>query len=204
VIINVKGPEAVRVTLDGVDVPSAVFGIKRLTDPGHHVVRALAVGHSPAEAAVTLAEGRVETVTLELRPGPGGPTDLSGPGGPGTTTPPDTSASTRRKIGFAGIGVGAAGLIAGAVFGGLAMGERNTILKSCPMGTCPFGSNTVNDPSISTYNTYGAVSTAGFVAGGVLAATGVVLVVTAPSSSTAKASFSPVLGAGYLGARGRF
>jgi hypothetical protein len=214
VIINIKGPETVKVTLDGAEVPSAAFGVKRLADPGQHVVRALAVGHSPAEAAVTLAEGKVETVSLELKPGPGGPIELpvAGPGGgvagPGVSAPPpDSSSPTRRKIGFAGIGVGAAGLIAGAVAGGLAASKHSSIAGHCPNGTCPQSTQYTQaqfNSDMSAYNLLGSVSTASFVAGGVLAAAGIVLVVTAPSAPSARASLTPVIGAGYLGAQGRF
>jgi hypothetical protein len=220
VVINVKGTDAVRVTLDGNEVPSAAFGVKRLADPGKHVVRALAVGFSPAEAAVTLTEGKVEAVTLELKPGPGGPTELPGQGpaggpagpvaGPGggavVVAPVDTSAPTRRKVGFVGIGVGAAGLIVGAITGGMALSKHSSIAGHCPNGVCPSSSQYTQaqfNSDLSSYNTLGGVSTAGFIAGGVLAATGIILVATAPRS-VQTGSISPVIGAGYLGAQGRF
>ncbi len=58
---------------------------------------------------------------------------------------------------------------------------------------------------MESYNTAGAFSTAGFIAGGALAATGVVLLVTAPKPRpSAGAHVAPVIGAGYLGLAGAF
>ena len=57
---------------------------------------------------------------------------------------------------------------------------------------------------VDSYNTMGTISTIGFVAGGVLAATGVVLVVTAPKSKATVARVSPVVSPGFLGAEGSF
>ena len=117
--------------------------------------------------------------------------------------PPDTSAPLRRKVGFAGIGVGAAGLICGGITGGMALGKHSSIANRCPAGHCPAGSEGQNQSDISSYNTLGAISTAGFVAGGVLAVTGIILVATAPSAPQ-KVGILPVIGPGYLGAQGRF
>ncbi|MFT3767791.1 MAG: hypothetical protein QM820_20235 [Minicystis sp.] len=70
VIINVKGPAEPKVTLDGGDVPNAALGVKRPVDPGKHVVKVMAPGFTAAEASFTAAEGKVETVTVELEAGP--------------------------------------------------------------------------------------------------------------------------------------
>jgi hypothetical protein len=218
VVINVKGATEVRVTLDDTEVPSAALGVKRFADPGKHVVRALAVGFSPAEASVTLVEGKTETVTLELKPGPGGPAVLpppggaSGPGagtGTGTETgagsgpPPDASAPLRRTVGFVGIGVGGVGLLVGAITGGLALSKHNQLTSRCPGGHCPPNSQGMNQSDINSYNLMGNLSTVGFVVGGALAATGIILVATAPSQAP-RVGLVPVLGPGYAGVQGRF
>ena len=49
----------------------------------------------------------------------------------------------------------------------------------------------------------GTVSTGGFVAGGALAAAGIVLVATAPRAPQ-QAGWAPVIGPGYAGVQGRF
>ena len=58
---------------------------------------------------------------------------------------------------------------------------------------------------IDGYHLMTNLSTAGFVAGGVLAATGIVLVVTAPRGGPAtEAWVAPAIGPGFVGAQGRF
>jgi hypothetical protein len=222
VIINVTGTDTAKVTIDDVEVSSAALGVRRPADPGKHVVKALAVGFSPGEATVTLTEGKTETVTIELKPGPGGPPAPTpagpavGPGGtPAAGAPPsatpaapvDSSAPLRRTIGFVGIGVGGAGLIMGAVTGALALGDHSDLAKTCPGGHCPVGSQSTNQPKIDSYNLMGNLSTAGFVVGGVLAVTGIILVATAPSkpaASTQGRMILPVVSPDFTGIVGKF
>ncbi len=221
VIINLKGPEGARVTLDGAEVPAAAFGVKRPADPGTHVVRAGAVGCTPAEATVTLVEGGTETVSLELKPGPGGPLPAATlgiaepPASGAAPLPGDAggSGSLRRTIGFVALGVGGAGLIAGAITGGLALSKHSSLEAICKDSHCPANTESTNQPLIDSYTTVGNISTAGLAAGGALAAVGVILVVTAPRAAatgylrggpTRSATIVPVLGAGYGGVQGRF
>jgi hypothetical protein len=86
----------------------------------------------------------------------------------------------RRTLGFVGIGTGAAGIVAGVVAGALAIGKHGQLLEECPTGTC-FGTARED---LARYHAASTASTVGFVAGGVLGAAGVVLVVTAPSGSS--------------------
>jgi hypothetical protein len=215
VVVNVKGSDAPKVTIDDAPVPVAALGVRRAVDPGKHIVRATGVGVTPVEATVTLAEGKTETVNLELKPGPGGLPDPSllppPPGGPGVVgapggnqSPPppvDSSAPTRRLVGFIGIGVGGAGLVMGAVTGGLALGKHSSLTTSCPGGTCPNTSS--NHSDVDSYTLLGNLSTAGFVAGGALAVTGVILVVTAPKAAQ-QSALLPVVGPGFAGLAGKF
>jgi hypothetical protein len=220
VVINVKGADGAKVTLDGTDVPSAAWGVRRPADPGEHVVRALAVGFSPVEVKVTLVEGKAEAVTLELKPGPGGPAALPLAGAP-TVAPaggpafgvtplpglppdqPDTSGPTRRLVGFVGIGLGGVGIIVGAATGGLAASKHSSIAAQCTNGTCPISSMSTIQPQINNYDTLGTISTVGIVAGAALAVTGVILVATAPRAAK-RASITPLIGLGYAGAQGSF
>jgi hypothetical protein len=97
--------------------------------------------------------------------------------------------------------VGGAGLIMGAVTGGLAIPKHNALKMACPTGHCP----TSEQGAIDSYHLMTNLSTAGLVAGGVLAVVGVVLVATAPKAATGReARIVPVIGAGYAGAQGRF
>ncbi len=225
VVINVKGTDAPRVTLDGIDVPSAALGVKRPVDAGKHIIKATATGFAPGEATVILLEGKSESITIDLKPGQ----DTSAvavvpPGTPPPATPPDSTTqplatpmpagptpdhvdakgSTRKTLGFAALGVGAAGLIVGGITGGLALGKHSAILKSCPEGHCPPAQKASLQPEIDSYATMGTVSTIGFIAGGALAATGVVLMLTAPRAKVAAAAVTPIVGLGFLGAKGSF
>jgi hypothetical protein len=61
-------------------------------------------------------------------------------------------------------------------------------------------------PKLDSYNTFGLISTVGFIAGGAIAGVGVVLLATAPKRDGAMVGLtvSPTSGGGMLGAMGRF
>jgi hypothetical protein len=230
VIINVKGNDAARVTLDGTEVRSAALGVKRPVDPGKHLITASATGFDASEVTMSIAEGKTESLTLELKPRSAEPLPVvavapvarpptvalvpnpANPVPPMTIPAPTTPepeqikapASTRRTAGFVALGVGGAGLLLGGIAGGLALGKHGDIAKSCTDGHCPKGTEDTYNPAIDSYGTMGTISTIGFVAGGALAVTGVVLILTAPSGKTTHASISPVVGSGFLGAKANF
>jgi hypothetical protein len=194
VIISVSGASSARVSLDGAPVPSAWLGMSRPVDPGRHVVRADAEGFAPAESTVTVVEHKTEKVALTLVPGAA----TAPPGGP----PPSASGgSTRRTLGFAALGVGGAGLLVGAIIGGVEVAKHGELSKNCPGSQCPpseYG-------TLDSYHSLSNVPVVGFALGGVLAATGVALVVTAPKAGPAsEAWLAPLIGPGFAGLKGRF
>ncbi len=212
VTIVVEGAPSAKVTLDGAPVSSALLGVGRMVDPGAHTVRAVADGFAPAQSAFTVAERNNQQVTLRLERVPGAvpavapppPGAAPSPAPPGAGPPPpspSSSGSTRKLLGFVGLGVGGAGLVVGAVAGGLAVSKHASLQKVCPGGACPEGQAS----NLDGYHVVTALSTAGFVAGGLLAAAGVVLVVTAPrSTEPSSAGVAPVIGAGRIGVQGWF
>ena len=213
VTIVVEGAPSAKVTLDGAPVPSAVLGVGRMVDPGAHTVRAEADGFAPAQSVFTAVERNNQKVTLRLErvagavpavaPPPPGAAPSPGAGPPPTPLSPSPSSSgpTRKLLGFVGLGVGGAGLVVGAVAGGVAVSKHASLQKVCPGGACPASQAS----NLDGYHVVSALSTAGFVAGGVLAAAGVVLVVTAPrSTEPSSAGVAPVIGAGRIGLRGWF
>jgi hypothetical protein len=210
VTVQVAGPAAAaaKVTIDGVEVPSAALGVKRAVDPGKHVIRVVAVGFLAAEAALIILEGKAESVTLEPKPDPdgasrpGAATPPPGPAGlPGGAGAEPPGGSSRRTLGLVGIGVGGAGIVVGATMGGLVLAKHGDLARSCPGGHCPLDQQATLQPQVSQYHAFGAASTAGFVVGGVLAAAGVVLVVTAPrQAQSARLSLGP----GWTGVEGSF
>jgi hypothetical protein len=203
VVINVKGSSAPKVTLDGSPVPVAALGVNRPVDPGKHVVRAEAEGFAPTEAPFMVTEGKSATVTVELKPAAAAPKVAPPPPPKKVDEPPPPPAkvsNTQKILGFAGLGVGAGALVMGGITGAVALKKHGDLAKLCNDGHC-----TGQDAAISSYHTMGTLSTVGFIAGGALAVTGVVLVVTSPKARSGKeASLIPLIGPGFVGAAGRF
>ncbi|WP_437282735.1 hypothetical protein WME90_19805 [Sorangium sp. So ce375] len=204
VLISVRGPDTATVTIDNEAVPRAALGVRRPVDPGDHVVRAAAAGFAPVEVKVTLAEGASETVALELKPvAPPPPVKPRAP-----IAPPDQGPSTsgsggssRTVLGIVALGLGGAGLAAGAVGGVLALGKHSHLSERCPGGRC--------DPSlkgdVDSYHAMGTLSTIGFAIGAVGVGAGTLLLLTAPRSpQRAGISITPVIGIGSAGAKGSF
>ena len=216
VVIDVKGSDTPSVTLDDVEVPNAALGVQRPVDPGKHMVRATAPGFATAEATVTLAEGGTQAVTLELKPiavteAPtavplGAPHAGEPPFAPNPGVGDDGAAhsSPLKPIGFAMLGLGAAGLIVGGVTGGIGLSKQSDLLTHCPQGACPRDTGPTYQSEIDTYQTMKTVSTISLIAGGALAVTGIILVVVAPKAKRSPTAIMPLVGPGFFGARGTF
>jgi hypothetical protein len=227
--ISVGGCENPSVTLDGAALPSVVLGAKKPVDPGTHEVKATAPGCKAAAASFTVGDGAETTSSLTLEKNPDVQITTTPP--PTTTPTTTTSAPTTnvavtttpgadtssggsglRTAGFVTLSVGGAALILGAITGGIAIGQHSTLANECPGGNCPATSGTNDNGSLDSYHTTGAISTVGFIAGGVIAVVGLVMVLVAPSKGAHAASaaakvfkhVTPFLGHGSLGAFGRF
>jgi len=184
---NVKEPAA---AIDDKPIQRDLLGIARPTDPGEHVVRVSAEGFLPAETTVTLDEGEQETVTLELSVDPNytpplAPAEVAATSGTSGTEPTPqkaNSGSIQPTLGWIGIGVGAAALAAGGITGAMALGESDQL--NCPNNACSGDEadrlGRANDLALS--------STILFAAGGALAVTGLVLLLTSPSHSAEAAA----------------
>lgn len=215
VVIEVRGAKDAKVTIDGVEVPAAALGVKRLVDPGAHVIRATSPTSVPREITMTLLERKTETVTLELEPNkalppPAAAPPLSAsPPSPPVAPPPSvpvdapSNGGTQRTLGVVALGVAGAGLVLGGVTGGMALGKHASLVDQCPEGRCFASQRASLQSDVDAYHTLGAASTAGFVIGGAALATGVILLVTAPKAKR-EARVTPLIGAGFAGARGRF
>lgn len=206
-IIAVEGvtPDEAQVTIDGKSVPSALIGLKRPTDPGHHRV-AVTRGPDAGERTVTLVPGETQTVTLRLLPGaappPGPATGTSGP--TDDTTAAVGSGSPLRALGWAGVGVGGAGVLVGAIVGGLAVSAKSSLdAEGCVSGMCP----SKDQGDVNHYNTLRLVSGGTLITGLALAAGGVTLVVLAPRGGAERPPAARVetwVGAASAGLRGSF
>jgi hypothetical protein len=211
VTVTVTGPENPTVTLDDQPLSIAALGIRRTVDPGTHVVRATADGWEPAETRFAVADAGSANATLSMqRIAPVGsaaqPSPVLAPAGETPAPSRDSGATTstgggQRTLGWVGLGVGVAGLATGAITGILAMSKHSDLQTPCANG-CP----TSSQGDLDSYHTLGTLSTVGFIAGGVLSAAGLVLVITAPHDSTAAAGprAMPYIGLGSMGAMGTF
>jgi hypothetical protein len=219
--ITVSGCDNPHVTLDDVPMSNAALGIKRPVDPGTHTVKATADGCKPGETSFTVAEGKEAEAPVKLEkaagatagtppptnPPPGNPPPGNPPpGNPPPSNPPpgaDTGTgggSTQKTLGFVALGVGGVGLIAGAITGIIASGKASDLKAVCTNGICPAS----QDGNINSYKTVGAISTAGFIVGGVGIAAGLVLIFTAPKATPKTAWIRPYVGLGDFGAVGAF
>jgi hypothetical protein len=184
IVIELVGaaPGETTVSIDGVELKAELVGERRPTEPGKHTVVGRR-GTEQAQAEVVLAEGDQKSVQLVFT----APADASaGASSSIAVGPADSPAadrgtkpsSTQRVIGWITVGAGGAGLAIGTTFGVLAMSKRSELEDSgsCRGDRCL---SSVND-DLNTLRMQRTVSTIGFAAGGVLAVTGIVLVLTAP------------------------
>jgi len=189
-MIQIKGaqPAEVNVTVDGVPLAASLLGEPRLVNPGLHKVEGT---HGPVkkEANVMIAEGQKAPAVLDF-----GPAAAAG----GAAAAEDEGGSTQSTLGVVALVAGGAGIVVGAVTGGMALGKKDTIDSSpaCENERC-------SDKSlVDSYNTLRTVSTIGFIAGGVLAAAGVTLLLTSGSSEKPQAGL--LIGPGSVSVRGTF
>ncbi|MEO8875400.1 MAG: hypothetical protein ABI461_07430 [Polyangiaceae bacterium] len=214
VVVSVTGSDDPTVTLDDTPFPNAALGVKRPVDPGNHVVKATAKGYKPGEAHFTVAPAGEGTASIALEADPNAIVAQQ-PAGANHTEPPPVAPSSKpinKTIGYAALGVGAAGVVVGGIFGALALGAHGSLNDECPNGNCPAS----KQDDISSYHTKGTVSTIGFIVGGVGLAAGAVLILTAPkthteaniesknNAATRQAFISPYVGAGTAGVLGSF
>ncbi len=221
VTIAVTGPDSPTVTLDDQSVPVAALGVKRPVDPGAHVVKASADGWQAAETKFTVADAGAANAALTLTKLAGGAAAAGGPPSTQTAAVSGRARARRRaldtvgqpriprearsgRLASSGWARASSGLGVGAVTGILAIGKHSTLSTECTNGTC--GPSAQND--LDSYHSMGTISTIGFIAGGVLAAGGLVLFLTAPhaasSAPTTGLRLTPFVGPGSVGAVGTF
>jgi len=196
---------AVTVSLGGTPLPGALDGRALELDPGEHTFRFELAGQPPVEKKLVLREGekdRHETVVL------GPPVTVPAIPAVPATTPPSFW-TTRRTVAVVSAGVGVVGIGLGAMFGAYAGSAQSREKSDCASSSaCSNRPQSVADYNAAQQNATG--STVGFVVGGALVATGVVVFLTAPrvagaasQASTSALRVSPLMaGAGASMPRG--
>jgi hypothetical protein len=109
------------------------------------------------------------------------------------------SGDRQRLFGLVVGGVGIAGIATGTIFGVLALNNNKKADEVCNGNICPVGSGGLEFSQDA--RSYATVSTVGFIAGGVLVATGATLYLLAPKNTK---SSSVSLTPDYGGARLQF
>jgi hypothetical protein len=197
--IDVAAPPAgLVVSIDGTTLPPAAATEPRKVNPGKHEVVVSAPGFEPSRATVNAREGETLPVPLTLLPRPGGP--LAVPPVPNGPTAPTGGTSPLVYLGF---GLGGAGLVVGAITGGLSLAKTGTIKGTCSAaGVCPLAQQDAIAGAKTLANVSNVTLGVG-VAGVVLGVVGVVL--SKPKAQApASAWVEPLLGPGVIGVRGTF
>jgi hypothetical protein len=219
VAVNVVGarPEQVEVTLNGSVIPSAALGAQRPADPGVLRVEAKAEGYRSAEAVVELTEGQhlppIELRMVEL-PKPAPVVEFKRDQPIMTADGGEPSWVSQSTLGYIAIGLGGAGLVVGTVTGILAINRRQELDDIPCVRTAPGVCFASDEPATVSaafaaqddLQTFSTAATISFIAGGALAATGLILLATAPDDPSPGAALTihPYLGLGNIGAVGTF
>lgn len=186
--VRVAGAEeadGATVSVDGV-AWSEIDGAARPLNPGVHSVTASAPGFEDASREVELKERDRITVDLILR-----------------RQQTDQGLDPWPFV-YTGAAVAGAGVIVGAITGGLSLARASDFKDSCPSKqNCPMSTKPVQEESI----TLAHVSTASLAVAGVGAAVGAVflaLALTGDGPDEGGATAAAVLGPGWMGLQGRF
>jgi hypothetical protein len=164
-----------------IEVGEAQWGAAIPVDPGAQTIRATAPDKLPWQTRVQLpADGSTVSVSV-----------------PALANDPlaerareEEGSDSQRTVAYVVGGVGAAGIVVGSIFGGIAISKKGD--AGCDGNQC------ASDARLDSYNDAqeaGTISTVAFIAGGALLATGVVLFITSGTSEdggvNAEVAFGP-------------
>ncbi len=210
VTIELKGGDAeTAVTVDGTPLVPVLLGVRQPINPGKHVVEARR-GRQLVRKEFTLSEGQKLGVALEMAQAvqtteePAAPAPAAEAAQPSATPPPAAQAAPQSgglPAGFwVGVAVAGAGLATGGITAGLAAAKKGDL--DCP----PTGCLHSQRGDVDAHNQLLTISTIGFVAAGVGAATAGLFVVLSKSGKPKPqaAQLAPIVGLGMAGIRGAF
>jgi len=210
--VRVEGGEAsqVAITIDDVKIASALYGVEIPADPGRRRIVGNRDGKT-AEQTIDLGEGERKEVVLKfpaasstvvvpvVANSQSGSLRMSTP-----ASPEPRSGSSRGKAqrtwGWVAVGVGAAGLITGAVTGIIVL-SNSGLRSDCQNGVCDPAK--VDNSKMNRYNLAHDLSTAGFIVGAVGTVVGVTLLLWTPKHES-DPQVALWLGPGSAGVKGAF
>jgi hypothetical protein len=201
----------VTVHMDGKELIDHLQGVSQPVDPGEHTFTFETEGFAPVEKKILIVESakdRRESIVF-------GASGEKVPSEEAAGAPADRG-NLQRILGYTAAGLGVAGLAVGTVFVLQRSSQLSQANGICPTGTClvtpggdPNQVAATNNAQIAKLtddaNRAGTIATAGFIAGGVLLAGGIGLVLTAPKTQE-RVALSPAVGPGFQGfvTTGRF
>jgi hypothetical protein len=185
-------PNSLKVTRDGVSLGRASLGVALPLDPGEHVIVVTLESGATHEQKVTVSRGDHKALTLEI------PTAAPVTTQPVQTTqpqptiaqtiepPPKDEPKASSHVGWSlmTLGIGIAGLGAGAITGALTVGKKADIDKHCAGTICDAQGKAAADDS----KTLGAISTVAFIVGAVATSASIVLFLTEPKKNKPQAA----------------
>ena len=200
--LTVAGSAAPHVLIDSVPLKPEALGVERFANPGHHTIAVFADGFKDVIKAVDLVEGKAEVVAITLESAPSSPSPHARPRAPRSRSQPTPGADRwvdARHRRHRGRRRG----LSPCRHRDPALGDHGTLHTDCPTGTCTTSSS---QSELSSHHTVGAVSTIGFIVGGVGVAGGAVLFFTAPKGAPTSGAtgVTPYVGFGTVGAVGTF
>jgi hypothetical protein len=160
---------AVTVSLDGKPWLTALDGRAKPIDPGAHTLRFEIPGAPPVEQTVQILEGDKNRKLSAALGAPSTAVPAGSVAQPGT---PAAEATSRPGPWIVG-GIGVAGLIVGAVVGGVVLSKKSIVDANCkPLSNGGYGCSPAGMAATNSGQALGPVSTVGFVVGGVGIAAG--------------------------------
>jgi hypothetical protein len=213
---SAHAPSGVRVRIDGVELGEGSFGLALPMDPGaHDLVLIPPEGGAGQQSTFALREGEHRDLPIQLS----GARASSGPAPadetPGASTP-STADGSQQKWAYVAGGVGAAGVVVGAVTGIITLNKKSTANANCSddRHVCNRAGVDANESG----KTFGTLSAVGLGVGVIGLAAGAYLWLTAPQPSPTAAHpsiplrrafrMSPEVacapGTGFISVAGRF
>jgi hypothetical protein len=177
ILLPAGAPQPKAITRDGASFPLSSIGTALPVDPGEHHIVVEWQGGTKKEHVRRIESGTRAELLLE----PPARSDLTG--GRGATrgdadaAPGEDPGQDVRVAGYVVLAIGLASLAAGGITGGVAMSTKTGIDDNCVGTVCTEEGKDAAD----TTQAFGNASTATFVIGGAALATGIILLLAAPS-----------------------
>lgn len=197
---------SLKVTLDGSAFDLSQLGRATPLNPGKHTLVVESAGRKRETRDLHLNEGSTEQPTIELVAVAAAPAGTVSTAAATTKAASSNSTETpsraRSMVGpLTAFGVGGAGLVVGAIAGGLSFAKAGDVRAMC-------GDNLVCPKSyrdeVEGGKSLGYVSTIGFAVAGVGAAVGVVLLLLPGSKKDEPARAALAVGPSFIGVKGAF